>query len=61
MNYKNSYGNKLKIEKQIRALWSEMKFRVFLQKFFNEKFKKKIKFVQIFQNRIQVEREDTFQ
>ena len=43
-----------------------MKFRFFLQKFFNEKFWKKIMFVQIFQNRIQkrkniVEREDTFQ
>ena len=43
-----------------------MKFRVFLQKFFYEKLKKKIMFVQIFQNRIPnrkniVEREDTFQ
>ena len=36
-----------------RALWSKMKFYVFLQKFFNEKFWKKYKFVQNFQNRIQ--------
>ena len=38
---------------EIRALWSEMKFHVFLQNFFNEKFEKKYKSVKIFQNRIQ--------
>ena len=38
---------------EIRALWSDMKFYVFLQKFFNEKFEKKYKFVYFFQNRIQ--------
>ena len=38
---------------EIRALWSKMKFYVFLQKFFNKKFEKKIKFVQNFQNRIE--------
>ena len=29
---------------EIRALWSDMKFYVFLQKFFNEKFEKNISF-----------------
>ena len=38
---------------EIRALWSDMKFYVFLQKFFNEKFEKKYKFFKIFQKRIQ--------
>ena len=35
----NSVKIKLKFSKtEIRALWSKMKFHVFLQKFFNEKF-----------------------
>ena len=33
---------------EIRALWSDMKFYVFLQKFFNEKFEKNITFFKFF-------------
>ena len=50
---------------EIRALWSDMKFYVFLQKFFNEKFEKNITFFKFFRiefkKKIKNESDDTFQ